>query len=82
MWKFKKEKINHIEFPLFEIPFIKVCLLQSSYFYFLSDNKDFIAKLGEDENIAYYIGNIENGIISSDRIILKKEIEMPKSIYL
>ena len=44
-------------------PVRKVCQLQSDDFYFLNDYKGFVSKFGDDENIVYYIANIENGRI-------------------
>ena len=42
-------------------PVRKVCQVQSDDFYFLNDYKGFVSKYGEDENIIYYIANVENG---------------------
>ena len=42
-------------------PVRKVCQLQSDDYYFLNDYKGFVSKFGGDENIIYYIANVENG---------------------
>ena len=49
-----------------------MCQLQSDYFYFLNDYKAFVSKFGDDENIVYYIGNVENGRIIAKANYSKK----------
>ena len=44
-------------------PIRKVCQLQSDDFYFLNDYKGFVSKFGDDENIIYYIANVDKGRI-------------------
>ena len=61
-------------------PVRKVCQLQSDDFYFLNDYKGFVSKFGDDENIVYYIANVEMEEYSLKQIILKKVIEMLKHI--
>ena len=39
----------------------RVCQLQADDYYFLNDYKGIVSKFGEDENIIYYIANVENG---------------------
>ena len=44
-------------------PVRKACQLQADDFYFLNDYKGFVCKFGGDENIIYYVANVENGRI-------------------
>ena len=44
-------------------PVRKACQLQADDFYFLNDYRGFVCKFGGDENIAFYVANVENGRI-------------------
>ena len=44
-------------------PVRKICQLQADDFYFLNDYRGFVCKFGGDENIVFYIANVENGRI-------------------
>ena len=42
-------------------PVRKVCQLQADDFYFLNDYNGIVSKFGGDENIIFYIANVQNG---------------------
>lgn len=44
-------------------PVRKACQLQADDFYFLNDYRGFVCKFGADENIVFYIANVESGRI-------------------
>ena len=44
-------------------PVRKGCQLQADDFYFLNDYRGFVSKFGGDENIVFYVANVENGRI-------------------
>ena len=53
-------------------PIRKVCQLQSDDFYYLNDYKGFVSKFGDDENIVYYIANVERGRVIAKANYSKK----------
>ena len=53
-------------------PVRKGCQLQADDFYFLNDYKGFVCKFGEDENIIFYVANVENGRIIAKITFSKK----------
>ena len=67
-----KNKLTTLDLHNLKRPIRKVCQLQSDYFYFLNDYKAFVSKFGDDENIVYYIGNVENGRIIAKANYSKK----------
>ena len=58
-----KNRLTTLNLHNIKRPVRKVCQLQSDDFYFLNDYKGFVSKFGDDENIVYYIANVENGRI-------------------
>ena len=60
---FCKNKLSAMCLHNLNRPVRRPCQLQADDFYFLNDNKGFVSKFGEDENIMFYLGNVENGRI-------------------
>jgi len=58
-----KNRLTTMNIHNIKKPVRKVCQLQSDNFYFLNDNKGFVSRFGDDENIIYYMANVENGRI-------------------
>ena len=60
-----KNKLTTMNLNNIMRPIRKACQLQADDFYFLNDYRGFVCKFGDDENIVYYVANIENGRIIS-----------------
>ena len=60
-----KNKLTTMNLNNIMRPVRKACQLQADDFYFLNDYRGFVCKFGDDENIVYYVANIENGRIIS-----------------
>jgi hypothetical protein len=67
-----KDKLTTMSLHNIKRPIRKICQLQSDDFYFLNDYKGFVCKFGGDENIIYYIGNVENGRMVAKLTYAKK----------
>jgi len=67
-----KNRLTTLNLHDLKRPVRKVCQLQSDDFYFLNDYKGFVSKFGDDENIVYYIANVENGRIFAKANYSKK----------
>ena len=58
-----KDKLTTMNLHNILRPVRKPCQLQADDFYFLNDYRGFVCKFGGDENIVFYIANVENGRI-------------------
>ena len=67
-----KNRLTTMNLHNLKRPIRKVCQLQSDDFYFLNDYKGFVSKFGDDENIIYYIANVDNGRVFAKANYSKK----------
>ncbi len=58
-----KNKLTTMNLHNLMRPVRKGCQLQADDFYFLNDYKGFVCKFGGDENIVFFVANVENGRI-------------------